>query len=599
MSEVRFTEYSASKSVLLVGGIIVVLLFAKVLLIPLAFALALCFLLLPAVTALEKRGVRRSLAVALVSLLTCVGLAAATYFLSRQVLHVAQTLPGYSEHIQSEIDGVHSPAMDSIKSAVRMIEKYATLMTSGVGKQAENATPVRVVGEGADGLRTSAEWIEAILEPLGKTAIVFVFAIYMLINREELRHRLLILAGIKQLNPMTKAMGDAATRISQYLVMQLRVNACYGIIFGFGLHFLDVPDAALWGAVAGLLRIVPFIGTLAALVFPLVLSVAVSTGFWHPILVLALFIVLELIAANVVEPRLFSSRTGISELALLASAIFWSMLWGLPGLILSTPLTVCVVVMGHYVPEFSFLNSLLGTNAQLSPAAHVYERLLAMDREEAWAIAERHLDGKQLVELYDSVVIPVLSLAQEDKHKGALNDVQSRFVRLSMQELVARLQEYQPRLSVEEKSARSVILEAMRAEFQKEFAVICVRASDKGDELATVMLTQLLEQAGHQTILLSPHALSEEVLSALAGESETVIFISALPPFVFAQTRTLCQRVRTHLPNNRIAVALWGSTEDADEMLARFGAARPDVIVGALADAVGQVKVWQQSSRKA
>ena len=179
-----------------------------------------------------------------------------------------------------------------------------------------------------------------------------------------------------------------------------------------------------------------------------------------------------------------------------------------------------------------------------------------------------------------------------------MTDVQARFLRLSMKELVARLQEYQPPMSSEERSTRSQILAAMHAEFQKEFAVICVRAGDKGEELATLMLTQLLEQAGHQTILLGPHALSDEILRALAGEPETVVFISALPPFAFAQARALCQRVRTHLPHNRIAVALWNSTEDADEMVARFGAARPDVIVGTLAEAVGQVKVWQQASRK-
>ena len=215
-------------------------------------------------------------------------------------------------------------------------------------------TPVRIVSEGSDGLRTTAQLTGYILEPLGQIGIVFIFTIYMLINRQELRHRLLILAGIKQLNSMTKAMDDAVTRISQYLVIQLQVNACYGVIFGLGLHLLGVPEATLWGVIAGVLRIVPFVGTLAALVLPLILSIAVSSGWWHPVCVFALFLLLELISANVVEPRLFSSRTGISELALLASAIFWSMLWGVPGLILSTPLTVCVVVMGRYVPEFSF-----------------------------------------------------------------------------------------------------------------------------------------------------------------------------------------------------------------------------------------------------
>ena len=255
--------------------------------------------------------------------------------------------------------------------------------------------------------------------------------------------------------------------------------------------------------------------------------------------------------------------------------------------------------MGRYVPEFSFLHSLLGTNPQLSPAAHVYERLLAMDQTEAWVIAERYLDGKALEQLYDVVVIPVLALAEEDRHKGALTEVQSKFVRLCMADLVARLKEYQPKVSPEDgMSARSLKLAQERRELQKEFAVICVWAGDKGDELATVMLTQLLGRAGHQAILLSPDALSEEILRALASEKETVICISALPPFAFAQTRALCQRVRQQMPDNRIIVALWNAVEDPEEMLTRFGSARPDIVVGTLADAMGQVKLWQTASRK-
>lgn len=599
MSRVRPSDFSAGKSVLLFGGIILVLLFAKALLIPLAFALALSFLLLPAVNFLEKRGLSRGRTVALVSVLTCAIFGTAAYFLSQQVLHVAQTLPSYSEHIQSEIDSIHSPSMEALKEAARMIEDYAGYLTTGGGKTIESATPVRVVGEGSEGLRATAELVMSVLDQLGQVGIVLIFTIYMLIYREELRHRLLMLAGLGQINSMTKAMGDATRLISKYLVLQIEVNACYGLLFGIGLHFLDVPDATLWGVIAGVVRIVPFVGSLSATVIPLLLSIAVSTNWVHPLLVVALFLVLELVAANVIEPRLFSSRTGTSELALVASAVFWAMLWGWPGLILATPLTVCVVVMGRHVPQFSFLHNMIGAEVELSPAAHVYERLLAMDQAEAWAIAERYLDGKPLGELYDGVIIPVLALAEEDKHKGTLSDVQSRFIRLSMAELVARLAEYTPALTAtDERTARSLILEARRAELQKEFAVICIWAGDKGDELATVMLTQLLERDGHQTILLSADTISDDILRALAGEKETVIFLSALPPFAVAQTRALCQRVRTFLPENRIAVALWNSVEDPDEMLVRFGTARPDIVVGTLADSIGQVKRWQQASRK-
>jgi hypothetical protein len=226
----------------------------------------------------------------------------------------------------------------------------------------------------------------------------------------------------------------------------------------------------------------------------------------------------------------------------------------------------------------------------LSPAARVYERLLALDQAEAWAVAEGFLDGKPLAELYDSVIIPVLSLAEEDRHKGALSDVRWDFVLLCMSELVARMSEYQP---------EKPVAAATHAHSEKEIAVVCVFAGDKAAELTTVMLTQLLERAGYQTLMLAEDAMSEEILGSLAAEKDTAIFISALPPFAFAESRKLCQRVREHMTGNRMAVALWNSGEDAEEMLTRFGAARPEIVVSTMAQSVRQVESWQRATRRA
>jgi hypothetical protein len=335
------------------------------------------------------------------------------------------------------------------------------------------------------------------------------------------------------------------------------------------------------------------------LVIPLILSVAASSSWWPPLLVLALFLLLETSVANFVEPWLFSSRTGISSLALLASAIFWSMLWGWPGLVLSTPLTVCVVVIGRYVPQFSFLHNLLGKNATLSPPAQVYERLLVMDQTQAWAVAENYLDGKPLVKLYDTVILPVLSLAEEDRYKGVLDDVRWNFVLLSIGELVARLSGYTPIGSTgEEMSTRSRIIAVRRAELQKECAVVCISSGGKPDELVTAMLCQLLEGSGYQTLILHADAISDEILAGLAAERDTMIFVSALPPFAFARTRALCHRMRNRLPENRIAAALWQSSEDAEELLGRFGSAQPDAVVSTLGQSIVQVEAWQRATPK-
>ena len=332
------------------------------------------------------------------------------------------------------------------------------------------------------------------LRPIGTFGVVIVFTIYLLMKREDLRHRILRLAGMSRIRPMTQALEDAATRISQYLFFQVTVNAAYGILFGFGLFLIGVPNATLWGVLAGILRIVPYVGTATGLVLPLIVSVAIFPSWGPPLLVIGLFLTLELTATNFVEPWLFSSRTGISSLALLAMAIFWALLWGWPGLILSTPLTVCIVVLGRYVPQMSFLHTLLSTDAELSAEALFYERLLAMDQQEAHAVANRFLEGKTLVELYDSVLIPALALVEQDRHQGVLDDVRCNFFFLSIGELVAELAGYQ------QKRTGDSTHDASGFSMQKDFAVVCISASDQADELTTHMLVQLLEQASHQTL---------------------------------------------------------------------------------------------------
>ena len=453
--------------------------------------------------------------------------------------------------------------------------------TSGPGKNAE-VMPVRVV-DGSTGLESALLVAREVLEPIGTLLVVVVFAIYMLMKQEDLRHRLLLLAGMGHLNVMTQALGEAAQRISEYLVMQFAVNVCYGAMFGLGLYAIGVPYATLWGVIAGVLRVVPYVGTLTGVALPLVVSVAISTTWWPPVLVMGLFVMLELVVTNFVEPWLFSSRTGISSLALLVSAIFWALLWGWPGLVLSTPLTVCMVVLGTYIPQMSFLHTLLGAHAELSPGAHFYERLLAMDQREGRAIAERFLKGQTLLELYDQVLIPALSLAEQDRHRGGLDEVRFNFAFLCISELVAEFSEY--------KAEGEEVVEG-----HGEFAVVCVSANDQADELSTSMLAQLMERAGHPTLVLSTASLSNEVLRGLAAAPATVVFISALPPFAFSQARAACQRVRAMMPDNRIAVGLWHTEDDKEQMAERLGSGKPDVVVGLMAEALLQVEAWQKKT---
>jgi len=600
MSRARSTEFPRGEPLLLLAVIVLVLYFARELLIPIAFALTLTFLLTPAVSRLEKLPLPRILAVTLVGVIAFAGICVVGYVVSRQLLNVAETLPSYRLNLQKKIASVHSPAERSVEKAFSTVEDIsADLAINARPVPAPDSTlqqpqPVRVVDPNRSQLQATVELLARLLRPIGTIGVIIVFTIYMLLKREDLRNRLLLLAGMGRISLMTQALQEAATRISQYLVMQAAVNSTYGLLFGCGLFLIGVPDATLWGVVAALIRVVPYVGTATGLVLPLIVSISISSSWWQPLLILALFLVLELSATNFFEPWLYSSRTGISSLALLVMAIFWALLWGWPGLILSTPLTVCMVVLGRYVPQMSFLHTLLGTDAELAADAHFYERLLALDQKEAHAIADRFLEGKSLVELYDSVLIPALSFAEQDRHQGALDDIHSNFLFLSINELVAELTDYRRRAQTP--TDPNLPATSPARPLNKEFAVVCISASDQADELAALMLSQVMEQSDHQTLLLSAATISSEILDTLGKEPDTVVFISALPPFAFSQARAICQRVRSYLPDNRICIGFWNTNDDPDQVIERFGNGRPNVVVNTLSQALQQVTQWQQAS---
>ena len=523
--------------------------------------------------------------------------------MTRQLLNVASDLPAYRLNIQHKLASVHSPTEQAFQKAFIAIEEISQDLLASGGTAAPSqespaqGQPVRVIDADRTQLESSVDLIMRFLRPIGTFGVVIIFTIYLLMKREDLRHRILLLAGMGRISLMTQALQDAATRISQYLIFQAAVNAAYGTFFGFGLFLIRVPNATLWGVLAAILRIIPYVGTATSLILPLIVSIAIFDSWIPPLLILALFLTLELTSTNFVEPWLFSSRTGISSLALLAMAIFWALLWGWPGLILSTPLTVCIVVMGRYVPQLSFLHTLLGTDAELSAEALFYERLLAMDQQEAHAVANRFLQNKSLVELYDSVLIPALSLVEQDRHQGNLDDVRCNFFFLSIGELVAELTDYREKTPADSSPATPFPSRSTR---RQDFAVVCISANDEADELTTHMLVQLMERANHQTLHLSAASVSSDILDSLGNETNTVIFISALPPFAFSQARAICQRVRSHLPNNRIVIGLWNPSEDpeqtSDLTIERFGSGKPTAVVNSLAQALQQVTHWTEQT---
>jgi predicted PurR-regulated permease PerM len=622
--------FLASEPLLLVGLIILTLYFARDLLAPMAFALVLNFLLSPAVDRLERWRLSRAPAVVLVILIFFSGLGVTAWVVARQLVHVAELLPDYRENIQTKLDSLHTPIGGAAGNAISTLEEMTQQLSSHANatiappaepetveptarhrrlrqplpeaalpnKNAtpQQPTPVQVVEPPVSVGRYLQEMFSPILRPLAACGIVMVFTVYMLMNREDLRNRLLLLAGMGRLSLMTQALRDAAERISTYLVWQFVTNVLFGLLFGIGLTLIGVPNATLWGALAAILRYIPYVGAAIAGLLPVIFAVAIFPHWRQAFEIAGLYAGLEFTTSNFFEPWLYGWRTGISALALLASAIFWTLLWGWAGLVLATPLTVCLIVLGRHVPQLRFLHVLLGEDAELTPEAKFYERMLAMDQNEAHSIADRFLNKRPLIDFYDSVLLPALGLVEQDRHRGSFDETRGNFLLASATELVAELSEYKAEaiLATSGNGTAPVTTPEPPEFHMKRAPVICIPAGDQADELTAMVLAQLLEQSCHNTLLLPTASVTPEILERLGQDRGTILCISALPPFVFTQTRTLCQRIREQLPENRILIGLWQSPQSPEVMRERFGSARPDRVVTTLADALAQIELWQE-----
>jgi len=577
---------------------------AREILIPLAFALILTFVLSPVVALLQKTRIGRVPSVAVTVLFTIAAAMCVAWIIAAQLVDVAKELPRYRQNIHTKMEALRMPstgplglAASSFRDIVRELSSLGT-PSPEPGSPDQNRKrrtvasapalpmPVQIVPQPADGWDYLRD-LAPVLRPLGLTGLVLIFTVFMLIKRFDLRHRLFRLVGLGQINMMTQALDDAAQRVSRYLLMQMLVNAGFGVLFGFGLYWIGVPNAALWGVVAGLLRIVPYVGTPVAAALPLALSLAAFNSWLPPLLVFLLFASLELVIANFVEPWLYGTNTGISSLALLVAAIFWTLLWGPAGLILSTPLTVCVVVLGRYVPQLSFLHTLLGDEVVLGEEAQIYQRLLAMDQPEAHAIVGRFLKTKTLVELYDSVLIPTLSLAEQDRHKGAMETSREEFLFLSINDMITEFSEFQLAHDVsqgEDAAAESGSAERIPAR------ILCLPANDRADEVTAAMLAQLLEHAGHATLSLPIAHTSPVELLALIERQDDIVCICALPPYAFPPARTMCKLIRERFPKLKLVVGVWGFSGDTEKAKARFERTQPDRLFTTLAQAVEQIQ---------
>ena len=585
----------------LTSFVIAALYFGRDFLVPLALAALLTFLLAPLVTRLE-RWLGRIASVLLVVMMIFAATVAAGWELSRQLVDLATKLPDYKENIQIKLRSLRVPTEGAFAKFSKTVEE---LKKDLPGAEARTPTPVEPktpavlppnrspVAPAVEAVETSKinstellqSLIAPLLGPLGKAALVVLLVIFMLLRREDLRRRLISLIGKGRISTTTNAMADAGARVSRYLLMQLVVNVSYGIPVAIGLYFIGVPNAVLWGAFTTVLRFIPYIGPWIGAAIPVALSLAVSPNWTMPLLTIGLFVVLELLSNNVLEPWLYGSSTGVTPIALIIAAVFWTWLWGPIGLILSTPLTVCLVVMGRHVPRLSFLGVLLSDEEALSPAEDYYHRLLTIGEQDELEFVEAYLKANSLTALYDSVFIPVIIATERDYRLELLDDEQRLFIKQSLHDIIEDLA---IRLQVAPEIDAN---EAMGADTKSggpepTLHVYCLPARADRDELAGAMLTQLLQQKGMAAQNAPRNPTASELLDLVEKSNADAACISVVSPSTVIQARYLCVKLRGRFPKLKIVIGLWGTTQGVTDMARRLRDSGASEVVTTLNDAV-------------
>jgi predicted PurR-regulated permease PerM len=552
---------------------VAVLYFARDLLIPLAFALLLAFLLSPIVKRLEAWRIPRAAAASLVLVVACALLATVGWLALAQMIEVGGRLRDDTQNIQRKIIALQGRS-SSLNDAISGLEDLGVQINNPKLPGVQAPLKVEIVTE-HNMMQAIREYAGSVLRPMATAGLVLIFTLFMLIDRENLRNRLLRLLGEQKLQATTKAMDDAGRRVSRYVLLQFGVNAGFGAIIALGLWLMGVPSPLLWGALGLMLRFLPYIGPVIAGLMPFAVAVAESDGWRTPLAVLALFIVTETIISNVVEPMLYGVHTGLSAVALLVSAVFWTVIWGPVGLVLSTPLTVCLSVLGKHSLRFEFLNVVLGDEPVLTPDVIFYQRLLALDQQDAMNMLESLGKNRPLITVFDKIVIPALAMAERDRQTGQLDARREGFIVQSVNEFVTELTEADAAVKVARETRRT--------------RVFCIPARDAADEIAAAMCAYFLTQEGFPAIAFPVTDSPGELIAGVGCQSDDVVCISAVPPFAAGNARKVARSIGEDANSPTLIAGLWSFERLSEARMQRLAKSLSASVATSLTEAVAQV----------
>ncbi len=581
-------------TIVIVGA---VLYFAREVFIPFALAFLLAFLLSPLATRLRHWGLGRAPSAILVVHVFFVVIAVLGFGMASQMTDVAHKLPGYQHNIREKLHSVQISGGGLIERATRVIHDLTAELTPAAPSPSrsqsgeEKPVPVEIRKAPFSPIQFLRSILGSLLSSVITALVIIVFVIFMLIQKEDLRDRLIRLIGAGRVNVTTQALDDAASRLSHYLLAQAGINMSFGILAGCVLYFIGVPNPLLWGLAAALLRYIPYLGIWVAACLPAMMAFAVEPGWVKVPIIFGTYLGIDLLMYNFAEPFLYGNTTGISPIAILIAAVFWTWLWGPVGLFLSTPLTVCLVVIGRYVPSLEFLSILLGDEPVLRPETKFYQRMLAMNLDEATELAEEYLKGKSLEQLDDCVIIPALTLAEEDRHRGRLDQEREQFLFQNTRILVEDLTERADNLISGNNSNRKQNDDARKSQpavSSDQPEVLCIPARDEADEIAALMLEQLLSKRGISAKVLSCAGLLGECIQKVEQEKPGVVCVAAIPPFGYVHARYLCRRLRNRFPELKVVAAIL-TEGDVNEIKKRQPPVSADEIGSSLTQALAAI----------
>lgn len=506
-------------------------------LVPLVLAVLLAFALTPLVNWLGKQLRLPDPVAVILSVLIALGvLGSFAYLAGTQVMRLAEDLPGYQQTVSAKLEGLQEQfgggLFEQINNTVSNLGEKLSGTDETAPARSGTPIPVTISNEiGPLGLLTSL--LGSIIGPVATVAIVVVFLIFLLLGRSDLQDRFIRLVSAGRYSKTNIAIADASTRVGRYLLIQLCVNIVYGTLFGLGLFLIGVPSAVLWGLLIILFRYIPFVGGLIIAVVPFMLAFAVDPGWNMLLMAVGLYLVIDLTTANVVEPRLYGSSTGVSAIAILLSAMFWATIWGPVGLVLATPMTVCLVVIGRHLPQFQFLEMLLGSEPVLSPAERLYQRMLKGDIEDAIEFSDEYVEKHNRERYLADVLLPALHLANNELSDGPEAVPQRRQLVTSFEAVIDEIAE----LDRPERS--DILLLAGRTEI---------------DECAAALVALSLHEKALPSRVLPPAAIRQEAIGRLDLDGVDVVMLVFMGTDIRAQARYVTRRIHRMSPDIRVLV---------------------------------------------